>query len=87
MIVDEFAPIHHLGRNAPPILLITGDRELELYGRYEENAYFWRMIKKTGHPDVAIAEMKNHHHGNMPIPSFPLLLEFVRGRSIPRKEK
>ena len=87
VIVDEFAPIHHLGRNAPPILLITGDRELELYGRYEENAYFWRMIKKTGHPDVAIAEMKNHHHGNMPIPSFPLLLEFVRGRSIPRKEK
>ena len=82
-VVDEFAPLYHTKRKAPPILLITGDRELELYGRYEETAYFWRMMKKAGHPDVHIAEMKNHHHGNMPIPSFPLLLEFVRQRCTP----
>jgi hypothetical protein len=82
-VVDEFAPLYHTKRKAPPILLITGDRELELFGRYEETAYFWRMMKKAGHPDVHIAEMKNHHHGNMPIPSFPLLLEFVRQRCTP----
>jgi hypothetical protein len=30
------------------MLLITGDRELELLGRYEENAYMLRMMKWQG---------------------------------------
>lgn len=38
-VVDEFAPQFHVRADAPPLYLITGDRELELLGRYEENAY------------------------------------------------
>ena len=32
VVVDEFAPIHHLGRNAPPILLITGEALVDQRG-------------------------------------------------------
>lgn len=39
-IVDELAPLFHVRKDAPPMLLITGDRDLELLGRYEETAYF-----------------------------------------------
>lgn len=30
VVVDKFAPISHLRKEAPPILIITGDRELEM---------------------------------------------------------
>ena len=44
-IVDKWAPLFYVRKDAPPTLLITGDRELEMLGRYEENAYFYRMMK------------------------------------------
>lgn len=47
--IDKYAPLYHVRANAPPMLLITGDREMELLGRYEENAYFNRMMKLAGH--------------------------------------
>jgi len=75
-IVDEFAPLFFVRRKAPPILLITGDRELEMLGRYEENAYFYRMMKVSGHEDITLYEMDGYGH-NMTDPAFPLLLNFV----------
>jgi len=38
-VVDDLAPLYHVRKDAPPMLLITGDRELELLGRYEELPY------------------------------------------------
>ena len=62
-IVDEFAPLYHVRADTPPILLITGDREMEMLGRYEENAYFWRMLKVNGHQDVTLYEIQGYGHG------------------------
>ena len=56
-IVDEFAPLYHVRPDAPPIFLMTGDREKEMLGRYEENAYFMRMLKVVGHKDVKLIEV------------------------------
>lgn len=75
-IIDDLAPLYHVRGNAPPTLLITGDRELELLGRYEENAYFYRMLKVAGHQDVKLYEMDGYGHG-MTAPAFPLLVEEV----------
>jgi hypothetical protein len=58
-------------------LLITGDRELELLGRYEENAYFLRMMKLVGHKQTSLCELQGFNHGNMPEPAFALLLREV----------
>lgn len=76
-VIDEYAPLFHVRPDAPPVLLITGDRELELLGRYEENAYFMRMLKVAGHKDTRIIELKGYGH-SMTEPAFPLLLEEVR---------
>ena len=76
-IIDDLAPLFHVRKEAPPILLITGDREKELMGRYEECAYFWRMMKLTGHKDVTLLELDGFDHGKMPEPAFPLLLKFI----------
>ncbi|MCK0188984.1 alpha/beta hydrolase [Arenibacter sp. F20364] len=79
-IIDEWAPLFHVRQNAPPTLLITGDREKEMLGRYEENAYFYRMMKVSGHADITLYEMDGYGHG-MTEPAFPLLVDFVRSKS------
>lgn len=76
-VVDYLAPLYHVRGDAAPILLLLGDRELEMLGRYEENAYFWRMLRLAGHKDVEIREFDGYDH-NMVYPAWPLLLNFVR---------
>ena len=72
-VVDELAPLYHVRADAPPLLLITGDRELEMLGRYEENAYMMRMMKVAGHKQTVLYEMDGYGHG-MTYPAYPLLL-------------
>lgn len=75
-VVDSLAPLYHVRADAPPLLLITGDRNLEMLGRYEENAYLMRMMKVVGHKDTRLLEMQGYDHG-MTYPAFPLLLKEV----------
>ncbi len=76
-IIDNFAPLYHIRDDAAPLLLITGDRELELLGRYEENAYLMRMMKVVGHKDTKLYELDGYNHG-MAEPAFPLLINEIR---------
>ncbi|MCC6289070.1 MAG: alpha/beta hydrolase [Chitinophagaceae bacterium] len=74
-IIDEYAPLYHVRSDAPPFILITGDKEMELLGRYEENAYLARMMKLTGHKKTKLYELEGFDHGGMAEPAFPLLLK------------
>lgn len=76
-VIDEYAPLYHVRPDAPPMLLITGDREMELLGRYEENAYLLRMMKLAGHNRTKLYELQGFDHGGMAVPAFPLLLKEV----------
>ncbi|MEA4935212.1 MAG: alpha/beta hydrolase [Paludibacter sp.] len=76
-IIDQLAPLYHVRPDAPPLLLITGDRELEMLGRYEENAYMMRMMKIAGHKATRLFELDDYGHG-MTEPAFPLLLKEVQ---------
>lgn len=75
-VVDSLAPLFHVRPDAPPLILITGDRELELLGRYEENAYLMRMMKLAGHKETKLYELGGYDH-SMTFPAFPLLLKEV----------
>jgi acetyl esterase/lipase len=74
--IDAFAPLFYVRADAPPLLLITGDRELEMLGRYEENAYMARMMKLVGHKQTKLYELDGYGHG-MTEPGFPLLVNEV----------
>ncbi|MCQ2201341.1 MAG: alpha/beta hydrolase [Bacteroidales bacterium] len=78
--IDKYAPLSFIRNDAPPVVVISGDRELELFGRYEEQAYFWRMLKLTGHKNVLLYEMQGFDHGEMPHPAFHILKEFIAGK-------
>lgn len=76
-VVDDMAPLFHCRGDAPPMLLITGDRELEMLGRYEENAYFHRMLKVNGHTKVVLHELQGYGH-NMVEPALPVMVRWIR---------
>jgi len=76
--IDQYAPLTYVRPDAPPIVIISGDRELELFGRYEEQAYFWRMLKLVGHKDVTLYEMQGYDHGAMPQPAYKILKDHIR---------
>lgn len=85
-VVDSLAPLYHVRGDAPPILILSGDREREMLGRYEENAYLWRMLRLAGHGDVTIYEFDGYGH-DMCAPGYPMLLRFVREHEQKRPRK
>ena len=78
--IDETAPIAHVRADGPPYVIVSGDREMELYGRYEENAYMWRMMKLIGHEETYIYELDGYSHGAMADPAFHILKQYVKPR-------
>lgn len=77
-IIDEYAPIYHVRADAPPTVLITGDREMEMLGRYEENAYMWRMLQLVGHKDNVLYELDGFNHGGMKKPAHGITIRYFK---------
>lgn len=75
--IDKYAPLYHVRKDAAPLVLITGDRNIELFGRYEENAYMWRMMNLVGRPDTELYEIGGHDHGAMGHPAFHILIQTI----------
>lgn len=76
--IDEFSPLYWVRNDCPPFVLICGDREHELYGRYEENAYLYRMMKLVGHQETYLYELDGYGHGPMAAPAFHILKNHIR---------
>lgn len=78
--IDNMAPLYHVRGDACPFLVLSGDRELELYGRYEETAYFVRMMKLRGHKDIIFYEFDGFTHGSMAQPANLIFMEYIAER-------
>lgn len=77
-IIDELAPLFQCRKDCPPYIMITGDREIEMWGRYEENAYMARMMKLVGHKQTTLYELDGFNHGTMVKPGCELLIKVVK---------
>ncbi len=75
--IDEYAPITFIRPDCAPMVIVSGDRNMELYGRYEEQAYFWRMLQLVGHKQTWIYEMQGFDHGQMAQPGFKILKDYI----------
>lgn len=76
--IDDTAPLYHVRKLPMPMLVLSGDRELELYGRYEEQAYFWRMMKLNGNENIFLYEFDGFDHGSMPGPAHSVTKRYIR---------
>ena len=77
-LIDETAPLYHVRKLPMPMVVLSGDREQELYGRYEEQAYFWRMMKLAGNEHVYLYEFDGYDHGSMPYPAHPVVKRYIK---------
>ncbi|MDR0871254.1 MAG: alpha/beta hydrolase [Planctomycetaceae bacterium] len=64
-VIDENAPLFYLSKDAPPILLTTGDRELDMPARVQENELMYASLKALEHPSVEFYEHKGYDHGKV----------------------
>lgn len=64
-IVDENAPMFHLSKDAPPILLLVGDRKVEWPARVEENELMAAALRAMKHPHIEFYEHGGYDHGKM----------------------
>ena len=76
--INKFALLFHVRADAPPLVIISGDREMEMLGRYKENAYFWRMMKVVGHKETYLYELDGYDHGAMASQAFHILKDHVK---------
>jgi len=77
--INETAPLYHVRKLPMPLFVFSGDRELEMNGRYEEQAYFWRMMKLNGNEDnVFLYEFAGFDHGGMPYPAHVITKRMIR---------
>lgn len=77
MVINDLAPLYHARKDMPPLMLITGDRELDLPGVYEENALLMRIMKTKGHTQTSLHELGGFGH-QITQAAFPLVLSHVR---------
>ena len=78
-IVDEFAPLNKARKLETELVLITGDRKLEMMARYEENLYLKSILEGVGNKEITIHEMSGFDHGSVLVPACDLIKKYMKG--------
>lgn len=77
-IIDEYAPVNKARKDTAPIVLITGDRTLEMADRWEENALMASVLKNIGNERVSLYELQGFDHGQVFGPGCYLIVNYIR---------
>jgi acetyl esterase/lipase len=78
---DSYSPLAQARADAPPILLLVGDREKDLPRRYDENKRMLKRLQTLGHPDVSLTEFPGTDHVSMQPSAIELLAQFISRQS------
>ncbi len=76
-VIDEFAPITHARRGGAPLVLITGDRDLEMLARWEENVHLQALLKNFNH-DSVLYELQGFDHVTVLSPAVAWIASDIR---------
>ncbi len=74
--IDDMAPSFHARKEGAPLMLITGDRNLEMLARYEENAHLLAILKHVGH-EASLFELEGFGHVNVLSPACLLIRDDI----------
>ena len=77
-VIDQYAPCSKARKDTPPFVLITGDRNLEMADRYEENALLASVLKNIGNKKVSLYELQGFDHGQVYVPGCCLVANYIR---------
>ncbi|MCE8986316.1 alpha/beta hydrolase [Bacteroides koreensis] len=76
-IIDKYAPSNNVRKDASPMILITGDKNLEMIARYEENAHLYALLKALGQKSE-FYQLEGFNHGTVLSPACILINNFMR---------
>lgn len=76
-VIDTYAPSNHARKEASPMVLITGDRDLEMSARYEENAHLAAVLKSVGNTHTELYELSGFNHGTVVAPACYLIVDHI----------
>lgn len=76
-VIDGFAPITHAGRGGAPLVLFSGDRDLEMLARWEENVHLQALLKNFGH-DSVLYELEGFNHVTVLQPAVTWIASDIR---------
>ncbi|MDO4949372.1 MAG: alpha/beta hydrolase [Bacteroidales bacterium] len=77
-VIDEYAPVWHARKDTAPIFLITGNRDLEMADRLEENALLYSVLKNQGNTVTQLYELDGCDHGTVVDPALCIMLNRIR---------
>ncbi|WP_038166756.1 alpha/beta hydrolase [Verrucomicrobium sp. BvORR106] len=63
MIVDEAAPLHHVRKDIPPMLILYAEKDMAM--RAEENRFFAEALTSAGCKSFQIQQVDGHDHGGV----------------------
>ncbi len=81
-MIDKYAPLYHARKLVPPMVLVTGARELEMTSRFTENLHLQETMRVKG-AEVELYELDGFDHGTMFEPGCLFVLRMVRRHSEP----
>lgn len=79
-VIDEYAPSNQSRKESSNLLLITGDRNLEMTARYEENAHLEAVLKGIGNKHVKLYELQGFDHGTVLDPACVLIRNYIKNQ-------
>ncbi len=78
IMLDEYAPIFHARKNAPPMMLFAGDSNIEWPGRVEENLLLAARLKRNFKNSNAVCyTIPNCNHGTVLGPSLIMINQYI----------
>lgn len=63
-VIDKYAPLNYLSKDLPPVLMITGQHDLDIPGRASENQLMADTLNAMGHSHVECYSLNGHGHGH-----------------------
>lgn len=74
-VVDCLSPLGNARKLGTRMLLLTGERSLEMMARYEENLYLKAVLEGVGNSSIPIYECEGADHGTVLTPALRIILE------------
>lgn len=84
-VIDEYAPLSYIAKEAPPLMISVGDDATEVAGRVGENKMLHSLLVAAGHEKCQFFQYPGFTHGQAWHPAMQKLWMWMQ--SVERSEK
>ena len=78
IVIDEFAPINHVSKDVPPLILLTGGTGLDIDSRPADNKLMCDAMRVAGNKNCRHYEVPGTDHGSIMDAAYAYLLQSIR---------